>query len=207
MFRKGGKDNIYHNFRNVFLSLFTNCQNQIFRIMENEYSTSKFSLPYGAILGLVITVIAVLMYVSGMLLAGEQWPVYIFYLFFPLYIGYCVYTYRTKNGGFLSLGKAIKVGVTIAVVGGIVYGIYNLIFFYIIEPGITEQLMDVAREKMFEENPDMTEEQAEMTLGFVAKFSNPLFSSAMYILLSAVFGFLYGLFAGLIFKRERPMHY
>ena len=173
--------------------------------METDLSTSKFSVPYGVILGLVITVIAVTMYITGMLLAGEQWPVYIFYLFFPVFIGYCVYTYRNKNSGFLSLGNALKVGVTIAVVGGIVYGIYNLIFFYIIEPGITDQLMEVARAKMFEENPNMTEEQANMALGFVEKFSNPFFSSGMYILLSAVFGFLYGLVSGAIFKRERPI--
>ena len=174
--------------------------------METDYSTSKFSVPYGAILGLVITVLAVMMYISGMLLSGEQWPIYIFYLFFPFYIGYCVYTYRQKNSGFLSLGKAIKIGVTVAVVGGIVYGIYNLIFFYFIEPGISDQLIEVARAKMFEENPNMTEEQAEMTLGFVKKFSNPFFSSAIYMLLSAVFGFLYGLISGAIFKRERPIH-
>jgi|26BtaG_2_1085354.scaffolds.fasta_scaffold00030_22 hypothetical protein len=173
--------------------------------METDYSTSKFSIPYGAILGLVITVLAVSMYVSGMLLSGDQWPIYIFYLFFPIFIGYCVYSYRNKNAGFLGLGQAIKVGVTVAVVGGIVYGIYNLIFFYFIEPDITDQLMEVARAKMFEENPNMKEEEAEMALSFVKKFSNPLFSSAMYILLSAVFGFLYGLISGAIFKRERPI--
>ncbi len=174
--------------------------------MENDYSTSKFSVPYGAVLGLVITIIAVLMYVSGMLLSGEQWPIYIFYLFFPFFIGYSVLDYRKKNRGFLTLVQALKVGVAVAVVSGVVYGIYNLIFFYLIEPGISEQLIEVAREKMFAENPNMTDEQAEMALGFVKQFSNPIFSSAIYILLSAVFGFLYGLISGLIFKRERPMH-
>ncbi|SRR5690554_2121264 len=173
--------------------------------METDYSTSKFSIPYGVILGLVITTLAVLMYVSGMLLSGEQWPIYIFYLFFPIFIGYSVYSYRNKNAGYLGLGQALKIGVTVAVVGGIVYGIYNLIFFYVIEPDITAELMEVARAKMFEENPNMTEEDAEMALSFVEKFSNPLFSSSMYILLSAAFGFLYGLISGAIFKREKPI--
>lgn len=174
--------------------------------MENDYPTLKFSAPNGVLLGFVIIVIAVIMYITGMLLEGQQWPVYIFYLFFPFFIGYCVHGYRNKNGGFLKLSQALKVGVTVAVVGGIVYGIYNLIFFYLIEPGITEQLLEVARENMYEQNPNMTEEQADMALGFVEKFSNPLFASAIYILLSAVFGFLYGLISGLIFKREKPTH-
>ena len=173
--------------------------------MENDYSTVKFSTTYGVLLGLIITILAVIMYVTGMLLTGEQWPVYIFYLFFPFYIVYCVYEYRKKNLGFLSLGNALKVGVTVAVIGGIVYGIYNLIFFYIIEPEISDQLMEVARQKIIDENPNMTEENIASTLGFVKKFSNPFFSSAIYILLSAVFGFLYGLISGSIFKREKPI--
>ncbi len=171
--------------------------------MENDYSTVKFSTTYGVLLGLIITVLAVIMYITGMLLTGEQWPVYIFYLFFPFFISYCVYEYRNKNSGFLSVGNALKVGVTIALIGGLVYGVYNLIFFYIIEPGISDQLMEVARQKIIDENPNMTEENLETTLGFVKKFSNPFFSSAIYILLSAFFGFLYGLISGLIFKREK----
>lgn len=178
--------------------------------MENLNSTSpslstgKFSIPYGVVLGLIIAILAAGMYVSGMVDTGEQWPVYIYYLFFPFYIGYSVFEYRKKNNGFLSLKDAMKVGVSVALVGGIVYGIYNLIFMYVLEPGTVDKVLVIAEEKMREQSPTMTDDQVEEALKYVKRFSNPLFASAMYLLLSAVFGFLYGLISGAIFKRETP---
>lgn len=175
--------------------------------MQTHYSTTKFSQPYGVILGLIIIVVAVLMYVTGMIDTGEQWPVYLYYLFFPFFIGYSVFEYRKKNGGFLTMMEAMKVGVTVAIIGGIVYGIYNLIFMYLIEPETVEKLLRIAEEKMLENNPNMTEENIAENMKYVKRFSNPFFASAMYLLLSAMFGFLYGLISGAIFQRQRPELY
>lgn len=172
--------------------------------METHYSTSKFSTSYGVILGLIIVVLTVIMYVTGMTDEGTQWPVYLYWLFFPVFIGYSVFEYRKKNNGFLDLKDAMKVGVTVALVGGVVYGIYNLIFMYVLEPETVEKVVQVAEEKMKEQSQNMTDEQIEQSLVFVRRFANPLFSSAMYLLLSAMFGFLYGLISGAIFQRKRP---
>lgn len=172
--------------------------------METNYSTTKFSQPYGIILGLIIVVLAVLMYITGMIDIGEQWPVYLYYLFFPFFIGYAVFQYRKKNSGFLSLKDAMKVGVTIALIGGIVYGIYNVTFMYFIEPETVDKVVKIAEEKMYEQSPNMTEEQVAEAMKYVRRFSNPLFASAMYLLLSAMFGFFYGLISGAIFQRQRP---
>lgn len=172
--------------------------------METDYSTTKFSPPYGVLLGLILVVIAVLMYVSGMIEEEKQWPVYVYYFFFPFFIGYSVFEYRKKNGGFLSFKTALKVGVTVALVGGIVYSVYNLIYFYILEPDTVEKILAVTKEKILEQDPNMSEENLAQTMNLTERFAHPLFASAMYLLLSAVFGFFYGLISGAIFKRERP---
>lgn len=174
--------------------------------MEENYSTTKFSTPYGVLLGLIIIVIAVMMYITGMLDEGTQWPVYIYYGFFPFYIVYSVFEYKKKNNGFLSLKDAMKVGVTVAFIGGIVYGVYNLIFFYILEPDTAQQVVEIAEQKMREQSPNMSDADVEQALVFVKRFSNPLFASAMYLLLSAMFGFFYGLISGAIFKRDKPTY-
>lgn len=172
--------------------------------METNYSTTKFSKSYGILLGLIIVVLAVLMYVTGMIDTGKQWPVYLYYIFFPFFIAYTVFEYRKKNGGFLSLKEAMKVGVTVAIIGGIVYALYNITFMYFIEPSTVDKVVKIAEEKMYEQSPNMTEEQVAEALVYVKRFSNPWFASAMYLLLSAMFGFFYGLISGAIFQRQRP---
>jgi len=175
--------------------------------MENNYPTLKYAFPNGVVLGLLLLVIVVIMYVSGMLLDGVQWPMYLYYLIFPLFIGYVVHGYRKKNGGYMSLGQALKVGVTTAVISAVVYAIYNIIFVTLIDPSFTEKMLEVARDNMYEQNPNMTEEQAEMAMGFAEKFSNPFLGSAFWIVISAFLGFIYSLISGLIFKREKPVHH
>lgn len=172
--------------------------------MNTNYSTTKFSTTYGVLLGLVIVLIAALMYVTGMIDEGKQWPVWVYYLFFPFFIVYCVYEYRKKNDGFVDFKSAFKVGVTVALIGGLVYGAYNLIYFYILEPDTANKVLEITEAKIREEFPTLSDEDVESRLTLVKRFSNPLFSSAMYLLLSAMFGFFYGLIGGAIFKRERP---
>lgn len=175
--------------------------------MDNENAPiKKTAINFGIIIGVILLLIVAAMYATGMLQEGVQWPMYIYYGLYPFLIGYTVHAYRKANGGFLSLGQALKVGVTAAVIGGIIYAIYNIIFVKFIDPGLTEQIMDMTREKMFEQNPDMTEEQADVAMGFVEKFSDPFIGGAFFIVLSAFFGFIYSLISGLIFKREKPIH-
>ncbi len=43
---------------------------------------------------------------------------------------------KNNNGNLLSLGEAIKIGVIIVVISGLVYAAYGLIFNYIIDPNL-----------------------------------------------------------------------
>jgi hypothetical protein len=62
------------------------------------------------------------------------------------------------------------------------------------------QMMEVARDNMLEQNPDMTEEMVAQGMKFIEMFTNPFISSAIWIAMSALFGLIYGLIAGLIMK-------
>ena len=175
--------------------------------MDNsKVSFKKIATNSGLIIGGVLVVIVALMYAIGLLQKGAQWPMYIYYLLYPFLIGYAVYTYRKANDGYLTLSQALKVGVAAAMIGGLIYVVFNIILVTFIEPDFAEQMIEVARNKMFEQNPDMTDEQAEIALGFVEKFSNPYLGGAFWLVMSAFFGFIYSLISGLIFKREKPLH-
>lgn len=169
---------------------------------QPNITPGKFSMNYGLMLGLIMIVINVLMYVTGMTLEGKQWPQFLYYLIFPVTIFYAVNQFKKKNGNVLSLGQAIKTGLIIAIISAIVYAVYSLIFHYVIDPDFVGKVMEVTREKMME-NSDMSEEQVNQSMAFAEKFMNPFLGVTFWIALSAIFGLIYSLIAGLIMKNEQ----
>lgn len=170
--------------------------------METQnLSPGKFARNYGFILGLILILIAVIMYVTGMQLEGVQWPMYIYYIIFPVAIFYAISQYKKKQGNILSLGEAIKIGLAIAVISALVYAVYNLLFNYVIDPEFLQQTVKAELDRMVESGK-MTEEMVEKTAGMRKIFSNPFVGSTIWIALSAICGLIYSLIGGLIMKRE-----
>ncbi len=170
--------------------------------METQKLTpGKFALNYGLILGLVMIAIAVVMYVTGMALELKQWPQYLYYIIFPVTVIYAISQYKKSNGNLLRLGEAIKIGVLIGVISGLVYAVYGLIFNYIIDPEFMDLMMEATRDKMLE-NPNMTEEIVDQSMAMMEKFMSPLLGTAMWIAMSAFFGLIYSLIGGLVMKKE-----
>lgn len=167
---------------------------------EQKLATGKYAMNYGVILGVVMILISVVMYVTGMALEGTQWPQYLYYLIFPVTIIYAINEFKKKNANTLTLGEGIKVGVLIGVISALVYIVYSLIFNYVIDPEFMGQVLEMAKDKMLEQNPDMTEEMAQQGMKFIEMFTNPFISSAFWIAMSAFFGLIYGLIAGLVMK-------
>lgn len=186
------------------LYLNTNYKTNNFKqnIMENqELTPGKFSINYGLILGAIMIIISVITYATGMALRGEQWPNYIYYLIFPIIVIYAISQFKKANNNILSVGQAIKVGLLVAIISALVSVVYNLLFIYVIDPEFIDQAMKVAEEKLYD-NPKMTEEIAEQSMKMIKLFSNPAIGSAFIIAMSALFGLIYSLIAGLIMKRE-----
>ena len=170
--------------------------------MEIEKTTpGKFAVNYGLVLGAIMILIAVIMYGTGMALRGEQWPNYLYYLAFPAIIIYAIMQYKKHNANTLTLGEAIKTGLIIALISALVYAVYGLLFNYVIDPEFTAKAMEVAKEKLYD-NPDMTPEVADQAMKFMEMFSNPFLGITVWIALSAFFGLIYSLIAGLIMKSE-----
>ena len=161
----------------------------------------KFAMNYGIILGVIMILISVITYVTGMALDGAQWPQYLYYIIFPVVIFYAISKFKSQNANVLSLGQAIKSGLVIAAVSAIVYIIYGLIFNYLIDPDFMVQMKDVIRDQMLE-NPNMTEELVAQQMVWVDKMMSPVIGSAFWIAASLFFGLFWSLIAGLVMKKE-----
>ena len=174
--------------------------------MENteieKKSSSKISLQYGIILGIVSVLISVAVYAMGMQYE-QDWKmgsIGIIAMIAIIFVG--IKKYKEFNGGYLTVGQAIKTGIGIALIGGIISVIYSYIFMTIIEPDFMVNTMEKAQEKMMEQNPNLTDEQVEQATAMMSKFSSPAITSAFSLIGSLFFGFIISLISGFILKND-----
>jgi len=168
-------------------------------------SIKKIAFNYGLILALLTIGVSVIVYVLGLQYDQPWWQSLLNFGIMTLMIVYGLKAFQKENDGYLSLGEALKTGVAISLIAGIVGSIFTYLFVTVIEPEFIVNMLDITRDKMVEQNPDITEEQLEMGIGITEKMMTPGIMIAMGIIASLFFGFIISLIAGLIMKRKSPL--
>ncbi|WP_281987423.1 DUF4199 domain-containing protein [Aquimarina aggregata] len=175
--------------------------------MENDQaSTKKIIINYGVILGVLSVLMGVVIYIMDGY-AEQNWVHTVIGL--AIIAGVIVYgikAFKAVNGGFLKLGEAIKVGIGIALIGGIIAVIWTILLMNVIEPGIVDQINDVQREQMLERFPDMPEEQLNQSLEMAKKFTSPYIISAVALIWNLFVGLIISLIAGLAMQKRQDLH-
>ncbi len=169
-------------------------------------SVKKIALPYGFLLALATIVISVIVYVMGMTYEQPWWQSALNFVLMAAVISYGLKAFKASNDGFLSLGEALKTGLAISLIAGLIGSIFTYVFIEFIEPDFAVNMLEATREKMIDQNPEMTEEQMEMALGMTEKMMSPGVMVAIGIIASLFFGFIISLVAGLIMKQDKPAH-
>lgn len=177
--------------------------------MEKTVSPAKSALTYGVVFGAIMILEFVIMYIMqpdplemswvGMVVNTFNWLV-LPVLFITLA---CNNFKKNHNGGFISFGQCLKIGVSIAVVAAVLYSIFYLIFTMIFPEFITDSIAQVERVTRVQ-NPDMPEEQLEMSVSMVGKFMQPAFAIPISIIMNAFIGLIISLIVGAIVKRDNP---
>ena len=169
--------------------------------METEKPPIKpIAYSYGLYLALVSIVVLVIMYVANL---EKNWALSIASSLASIVIFvYGIKTFKLKNGGFLSLGDAIKVGLAIAVIGGVIAAIYAYIHYAYIYPEFIEITKEQAYLQITEQNPDMSADQIDKSMEISSLFMTPMFFSLSTVIGTLIFGLIVSLIAGLIMKKE-----
>lgn len=170
--------------------------------MENQEITPKqIMLNYGLLLGFASVLINVALYAMGKTY-DPHWSVGIISIGVTVVIIILgIKKIKELNGGFLSLSEALKTGLGITLISGIISVVYMLIFSSFIEPEYFARMMEVQQQKMLETYPNFTDEQLEASLEMAKKMSGPMITSAITIIGSLFFGFIISLIGGLIMKK------
>ncbi|MFN2261137.1 MAG: DUF4199 domain-containing protein [Psychroflexus sp.] len=119
-------------------------------------------------------------------------------------IWYAIHLYQQDNNEMLSLSTAIKLGLAIGVIGGLIYGIYSYFHYEFLQPEMIEEMKATAETEMSREieRQKMSGEEADMMRKSAAIFASPFMFGTIALVSILVKTFIFGLIIGLI-KRNK----
>lgn len=177
-----------------------------FHIMEiQKTNTKNIILQYGFIFGILSIALSVIAYVGGYIYTADWAPkIVISIVSIALTVAVVVMglrVFKHQNNGFMSLSQALKIGLGITLIGGIIAVIYQYVFMTVIEPDYMTKVLDLQMNVMLEQNPDMTQQQLDLAREMTQKMSTPMITSAIGVVSYLFFGFIVSLIAGLVMKK------
>jgi len=173
--------------------------------MENQLSSKSFTLNNGVSLGIAMVLFSLVMYATGNHLKPHWSGSIITGVLFVGIIVFGIKKFKEANGGFLSWGKGVKIGVGIAVLAGLINVIYSYIFMNFIEPDYMNQMMEIQNQAFIDQG--MTEEQIDVANEMSEKFQSPGIVAAMGIIAYAIGGFIVSAIAAAIMKKSEEEQY
>ncbi len=170
--------------------------------MEHQKPSIKpIAYTYGIYLALLSISGIVILYVLN---EEKNWIISLISFLITIVIYYYgISKYKKENANVLSIKDALKVGMGMAVISGVISAIYAVIHYGIIAPEFMEGIREKAMDEMLSKNPDMEGEALEMGTKMVNMFTSKFFMATMFMISSLFFGFIISLITGAIMKNDK----
>ncbi|RMB56898.1 DUF4199 domain-containing protein [Dokdonia sinensis] len=173
-------------------------------MIQNTISSKGIMINYGLVLGVVSVVLGVILFVTNNHYT-PHWSLGVLgFAINIVVITLGIKAFKEGNSNVLSLGQALKIGLGISLIAGVISILWQLIMTNVLDPNYAENMLQVQRDAMIEAQPNMTDEQLDSTMEMMSGFSNPFFTATVGLLASLFFGFIISLVVGLIMKKEDP---
>lgn len=167
-----------------------------------DISTRPTALKYALVYAGIMIVYSVMTY-SMDLVANTFWG-FLSYAISIGVIGMALVEYKKLNEGYLSIKQGIGLAIVLRVVGELIAGAFNYIYFtFINKEGMTTLLESV--EKQLSETEGMTPEMMDMMMGMYEKMFQPVPMLFLGLVFAVLGGLVFGLILSAIMKNERPM--
>ena len=173
--------------------------------MENQASSKSIILNNGLYLGIVSTIIHLILFATGSLLELQWVQSLSGFIAMLAFIIVGIKKFKEANGGFISWGQGVKIGMGITMISAIIGVIYTLLFMNVIDPTFQQQAMEVQQQAWLDAG--MTEEQIEGAAEMTKKFQSPGILSAMILAMSAFLGFVVSAIVAAVMKKSDEEQY
>ncbi len=169
--------------------------------MENK-SVFMPSLAYGLFVSIILVVFKLVLFIAG--IDDQSYWQFLYYVFFALGLLYTMTTIRNKNlDGYITFGKAFMVGFYATIAIAIVMAVYTYFYITKINPGMIEDALAQAEEKIIESNPEMSDADLETALNAAKTFMQPGIMAVMSIFGTLITGTLLSLVSAAFVKRKK----
>jgi len=172
---------------------------------ENQPKISKYALTYGGIFGGIGIVFALMLYSMDMHYQGGMMVIGISIVLTLAAIILGLLQFRKANGGFMSFGQGLKLGVGICLIAGIIGILFNQIMANVIDPDMMEKAMTYQKEQLME-TTKMTPDQIEAQMEMGKKFQTPTMQILFGLLYVVVSGFIFSLIPALVMKKTENLN-
>ncbi|MEX1189938.1 MAG: DUF4199 domain-containing protein [Bacteroidia bacterium] len=154
---------------------------------------------HGVFLGLALILIQTIFYLADIRL--DSGLGYLTYLVLIGGLFLAIKSYRDQfNSGFLSYGRAVGYGVLVALLAGIISGVFTFILYEFIDPNLIDKLLMESESKMLDSG--IAEEQLDMAMEMNKKIITPGFLTIMGILGQTFMGLVFSLVLAVFLKKE-----
>ncbi len=172
---------------------------------ETTISAKKYILIYGLILGMIFIVYNIFTYLGDEQINKIRLLSILYYIINIGVIILGIKLFKKANNGFLRLGEALKIGVGIALIAGLMVIFWNIVLNTVIEPDMMSEKLLTQKQQMIEQNPNVSKKEIEQRMATVERFSSLYFTSAINLIIDVIFGLIISLLAGAIMQKERDI--
>ena len=172
--------------------------------MENQKkTTAKTALNFGLLLGAISVVFGFILYSLDIHYQQDSSTSIIGYAIMIAIILIGIIQFKNSNEGYVSLSEALKTGVGTALVSSIIVCFYTFFMIKYLDPEFLDKSIEYQKEKMLQENPEISMESVNKLSEMQKEFSGPFIISGFIIIFNLFFGFIISLVVGLIVRKSK----
>ena len=170
---------------------------------ETTISVKKYVLKYGLILGILSIFYGIGLYISNKTLHRGTPDAIIEFVILMSVVSYGIYAFKTDNDRILTLGDALKIGLGISLIGGIVPFAWQFLLMNVIEPDMLDQILELRKKVILKSNPNISTEKLSENLAMTKMFNTAFMTSVFSLIYNLLFGSVLSLLAGAIMQKNR----
>ena len=161
----------------------------------------KFAMNYGAVLGICLVLIALLIWVLGI----DEKQSFIasilnnIFIMASLFYSICQYRDNVTNG-FISFSESLRLGTSVAFFSSIIMAFYTFIFITYLSPDMLGDMLKMTEQSVLLSNPDISDKELDLALEITGKLMQPHWLMIMSVLSGTFMGFIYSAIVSFFIK-------
>lgn len=167
--------------------------------------TRKFAMNYGAVLGLCLALIALILWSLGVDEQQSAIPSMLNNVVIIAFLFYVITHYRdTFNSGYISYSQSLKLGTSVAFFSSVIMAFYTFIYITYLNSDMLSNILKMTEQAVLQSNPEISEEELDLALEMTGKLAQPHWIMIMGVLSGTFMGFFYSLVLSFFVKKTDP---